>query len=169
MDRFHYLVRNATAVALAGQGLRLMPGRGLEDMAYTPSMWPVMGRLTGGFGERTDPFSGEGNFHAGVDISSYYGDEQVAALVTFKIDTKGSDQVAQKIASFPNIEDVFLVTGDTDIIAKARFPNYAALKKFIVDDVAEIDGVKETRTFMVVTTFKERGEVRLETDEEAKK
>ena len=89
--------------------------------------------------------------------------------MTFKIDTKGSDQVAQKIASFPSIEDVFLVTGDTDIIAKARFPNYAALKKFIVDDVADIDGVKETRTFMVVTTFKERGEVRLESEEEAKK
>ncbi len=97
-------------------------------------------------------------------ISSYYGDEQVAALVTFKIDTKGSDQVAQKIASFPYIEDVFLVTGDTDIFAKARFPSYAALKKFIVDEVADIEGVKETKTFMVVTTFKERGKVREEED-----
>jgi Lrp/AsnC family leucine-responsive transcriptional regulator len=102
-------------------------------------------------------------------ISSYYGGDTVAALVTFKIDTKGSDQVAQKIASHPNIEDVFLVTGDTDIIAKARFPNYAALKKFIVDDVADIDGVKETRTFMVVTTFKERGEIKLDEAEEQKK
>ena len=101
-------------------------------------------------------------------ISSYYGEEQVAALVTFKIDTKGSDQVAQKIAGFDHIEDVFLVTGDTDIIAKARFPNYAALKKFIVDDVADIDGVKETRTFMVVTTFKERGKIK-ELEEEPKK
>jgi DNA-binding Lrp family transcriptional regulator len=102
-------------------------------------------------------------------ISSYYGGDQVTALVTFKIDTKGSDQVAQKIASYPNVEDVFLVTGDTDIIAKARFPNYAALKKFIVDDVADIDGVKETRTFMVVTTFKEKGEITKESEEEAKK
>jgi DNA-binding Lrp family transcriptional regulator len=98
-------------------------------------------------------------------ISSYYGDEQVAALVTFKIDTKGSDQVATKIANFDHVEDVFLVTGDTDIIAKARFPNYAALKKFIVDDVAEIDGVKETKTFMVVTTFKERGTIKKEEED----
>ena len=101
-------------------------------------------------------------------ISSYYGDEQVAALVTFKIDTKGSDSVAKKIAGFDHIEDVFLVTGDTDIIAKARFPSYAALKKFIVDDVADIDGVKETKTFMVVTTFKERGKVREEEEEQKK-
>jgi murein DD-endopeptidase MepM/ murein hydrolase activator NlpD len=75
VDRYEFLVKNATAVALAGQGLRLMPGRGLEDLAHTPSMWPVMGRLTGSFGERIDPFSGEGDFHAGVDISSYYGDQ----------------------------------------------------------------------------------------------
>ena len=99
-------------------------------------------------------------------ISSYYGEDQVTALVTFKIDTKGSDEVAEKIASSNNIEDVFLVTGDTDIIAKARFPSYAALKKFIVDEVAEIAGVKETRTFMVVTTFKERGKLFREPEEE---
>jgi murein DD-endopeptidase MepM/ murein hydrolase activator NlpD len=74
VDRFNFLVRNASAVAVVGQGLRLMPGRSLEDLAYIPSIWPVMGRLTGGFGERMDPFSGEGAFHAGVDISSYYGD-----------------------------------------------------------------------------------------------
>jgi DNA-binding Lrp family transcriptional regulator len=100
-------------------------------------------------------------------ISSYYGEDQVAALVNFKIDTKGSDMVAQKIAGFSYVEDVFLVTGDTDIIAKARFPNYAALKKFIVDDVASIEGVKETKTFMVVTTFKERGKIK-EPEEEQK-
>ncbi len=100
-------------------------------------------------------------------ISSYYGEDQVAALISFKIDTKGSDLVAQKIAGFDHVEDVFLVTGDTDIIAKARFPNYASLKKFIVDDVAGIEGVKETKTFMVVTTFKERGKVR-EPEEETK-
>lgn len=99
-------------------------------------------------------------------ISSYYGEDQVTALVTFKIDTKGSDDVAEKIASSNNIEDVFLVTGDTDIIAKARFPSYAALKKFIVDEVAEIAGVKETRTFMVVTTFKERGKLLRDPEEE---
>ncbi len=103
-------------------------------------------------------------------ISSYYGDDQVTALVTFKIDTKGSDEVASRIAKFDHIEDVFLVTGDTDIIAKARFPSYASLKKFIVDKVAEIPGIKETRTFMVVTTFKERGNLVIqEEDEEEEK
>jgi murein DD-endopeptidase MepM/ murein hydrolase activator NlpD len=38
-----------------------------------PSIWPVEGRLMGGYGERTDPFSGEGAMHTGVDISATTG------------------------------------------------------------------------------------------------
>ena len=51
-----------------------------------PSIWPVAGRLLGGFGSRIDPFSGEGAFHTGVDISSPTGTPvHVAAdgVVTF--------------------------------------------------------------------------------------
>lgn len=38
-----------------------------------PSLWPVDGRLRGFFGRRTDPFSGEGAFHRGVDILAPVG------------------------------------------------------------------------------------------------
>jgi murein DD-endopeptidase MepM/ murein hydrolase activator NlpD len=38
-----------------------------------PSMWPVNGRLLSRFGDRQDPFSGEGAFHKGVDISAPMG------------------------------------------------------------------------------------------------
>lgn len=42
-------------------------------LVQMPSLWPVEGRITGAFGERIDPFNGEGAFHRGVDISSPYG------------------------------------------------------------------------------------------------
>ena len=35
-----------------------------------PTMWPINGRLLSRFGEREDPFSGEGALHSGVDISA---------------------------------------------------------------------------------------------------
>jgi murein DD-endopeptidase MepM/ murein hydrolase activator NlpD len=51
-----------------------------------PNLWPVEGQVTGSFGERIDPFNGEGAFHSGVDISSNYGHPIVApadGVVTF--------------------------------------------------------------------------------------
>jgi len=38
-----------------------------------PTMWPVNGRLLSRYGEREDPFSGEGAMHTGVDISASMG------------------------------------------------------------------------------------------------
>ena len=47
-------------------------------MAELPNLWPVEGPVTGSFGEREDPFNGEGAFHSGVDISSNYGHPVIA-------------------------------------------------------------------------------------------
>jgi len=38
-----------------------------------PSIWPVDGPLMSSFGQRSDPFSGEGAWHTGVDISARSG------------------------------------------------------------------------------------------------
>jgi murein DD-endopeptidase MepM/ murein hydrolase activator NlpD len=43
-----------------------------------PNLWPVEGQVTGSFGERIDPFNGEGAFHSGVDIGSTYGKQIIA-------------------------------------------------------------------------------------------
>jgi murein DD-endopeptidase MepM/ murein hydrolase activator NlpD len=72
--QFNFLEKNITAAALPTGGLSLLSSPGLNDMTSTPSLWPVIGRITGTFGERMDPFSGEGAFHTGMDISSQYGD-----------------------------------------------------------------------------------------------
>ncbi len=43
-----------------------------------PNLWPLEGAVTGSFGERIDPFNGEGAFHSGVDIASSYGQSVIA-------------------------------------------------------------------------------------------
>ncbi len=64
---YNYL-RTANSLQLASRANRV-----LRTAAAAPSIWPVDGRLLGGFGSRTDPFSGEGEFHKGVDISGSVG------------------------------------------------------------------------------------------------
>jgi murein DD-endopeptidase MepM/ murein hydrolase activator NlpD len=45
---------------------------------HTPSVWPVMGWVTSGFGFRTDPFSGLTQMHEGLDISNQVGTTIIA-------------------------------------------------------------------------------------------
>jgi murein DD-endopeptidase MepM/ murein hydrolase activator NlpD len=45
-----------------------------EELASaTPSIWPAHGWLTGTFGGRSDPFTGEPGYHQGIDISTEKG------------------------------------------------------------------------------------------------
>ena len=90
IDRLYALRSSAlTGAATAGLGMGLTHDATLTDwVAATtaPTLWPVMGPITGAFGERIDPFNGEGAFHSGVDISCHYGQPVMATgdgVVTF--------------------------------------------------------------------------------------
>jgi murein DD-endopeptidase MepM/ murein hydrolase activator NlpD len=98
LEQFHFLMKNATAVALSAQGLSLAPGRNWEDLQFTPSLWPVVGKLTGTFGERLDPFSGEGAFHSGLDISAPYGTEVRASADGVVLDAETHTGLGRSIA-----------------------------------------------------------------------
>jgi len=47
-------------------------------LATTPSVWPVRGYLSAGFGNRDDPFTGLRDFHPGLDISAPLGTKILA-------------------------------------------------------------------------------------------
>ncbi len=40
---------------------------------FTPTIWPLKGEIRSRFGDRSDPFTGEGEIHRGLDISGMYG------------------------------------------------------------------------------------------------
>ena len=49
------------------------------SVAGAPTLWPVIGPISSSFGERQDPFNGEGAFHSGIDICANFGDPVRAA------------------------------------------------------------------------------------------
>jgi murein DD-endopeptidase MepM/ murein hydrolase activator NlpD len=76
IDQFYALRTEAmsgqVSRALEG-GLTPTFGGDWTEFADAPSIWPVEGRVGSSFGEREDPFNGEGKFHTGVDIEAPYG------------------------------------------------------------------------------------------------
>ncbi|MGP8078525.1 MAG: Lrp/AsnC family transcriptional regulator [Thermoplasmata archaeon] len=93
-------------------------------------------------------------------FTKVWGEEHVVALVALKVETAEADVVASEVAKFGEVEDVFLVTGDTDIFLKVRFPQYDGLKEFVLRRLPAVRGIRETKTLLVVTTYKEGGEAR---------
>lgn len=65
-----------TSLTEGGVSLTRIPGIGATlDASLAPTLWPVIGPITSGFGQREDPVlgTGEGEFHKGIDISAPIG------------------------------------------------------------------------------------------------
>ncbi len=78
LDRLYVLRRSALSGAANAGSVTATLNDWLRAAA-APTLWPVEGRITSSFGERIDPFNGEGAFHSGVDISAAYGTPVLAA------------------------------------------------------------------------------------------
>jgi murein DD-endopeptidase MepM/ murein hydrolase activator NlpD len=90
LDQLYALKHTAmTGAASVGISLGLTRNATTADWIRAnsaPNLWPVEGPITGSFGERIDPFNGEGAFHSGVDISAAVGSSVIApadGAVTF--------------------------------------------------------------------------------------
>jgi len=82
LDQLHALRTSAlTGATMVGLTMGLTRNATTADWIKAnaaPNLWPVEGQVTGSFGERIDPFNGEGAFHSGVDIGSGLGAKIIA-------------------------------------------------------------------------------------------
>jgi len=91
-----------------------------EILTHTPSIWPVMGWVTSGFGFRTNPFTGLTQMHEGIDISNRVG-TVVTAPADGIISDMGSDLAHGRIlvishgfgttSRFSHLNKVFVKVG----------------------------------------------------------
>jgi murein DD-endopeptidase MepM/ murein hydrolase activator NlpD len=70
--------RNVSALTERSQKLERFYKDQSVLLASTPSIWPVHGYLSAGFGNRIDPFTGQQDFHPGLDISAPIGTKVMA-------------------------------------------------------------------------------------------
>ncbi len=77
-------------------------------------------------------------------------------LVSFLAGTGVSQkEAAQKIAEIPDIYEVHVISGDWDIIAKARGESIQSIGELVLDKIRNVKGVERTLTCTSFVTIKE--------------
>lgn len=92
------------------------------------------------------------------ELDEYYTNRIVTALVGIEADVSKVEAIGNELSSENFTEDVFIVTGDYDLVIKVRFPNYDELQNFLVNRMSQISGIKSSKTMMVLTIKKDMGQ-----------
>jgi Lrp/AsnC family transcriptional regulator, regulator for asnA, asnC and gidA len=83
-------------------------------------------------------------------------DSQMSALIFIKTNLSQSTDIANKLASIPQVRGVYKLTGEYNIIIKvimAQHPEY--LEEFIRTKIASIEGIKSASYQMITKTIKD--------------
>lgn len=63
--------------------------------------------------------------------------------------------VGERLSGIPSVQEVHFVAGEDGYLVKLRVRNAAELGRFLRQEIAGIEGIRETRTLTVLDTLKE--------------
>jgi DNA-binding Lrp family transcriptional regulator len=93
------------------------------------------------------------------------GEEYVYAIIELKValrSRKGYDAIAERIAKFPEVRSVRLISGDHDLSLTVRGKSMKDVAFFVAEKIATLEQVQGTVTHFVLRTYKEDGDVLFE-------
>ncbi len=95
-------------------------------------------------------------------------DSKVKALIEVKVTPRregGFDQVARRIARFPEVTDLYLVSGSFDLLLTVEGDSLQEVASFVSAKLSTIEGVLSTSTSFLLKKYKESGRI-MQNDEE---
>lgn len=88
------------------------------------------------------------------------GDGNVAAVIELKVSPErdfGYDRIADRIARFPQVRSLRLMTGAYDLQLLVAGPSMHEIARFVSEQIAPMDQIRETATHIIMKTYKENG------------
>jgi DNA-binding Lrp family transcriptional regulator len=88
------------------------------------------------------------------------GEEYVYAIIELKValeDRSGYDAIAERIAGFPEVRSVRLISGDHDLSLTVRGRSMKDVAFFVAEKIAPLEQIQSTATHFVLKTYKEDG------------
>ncbi|RLG47031.1 MAG: Lrp/AsnC family transcriptional regulator [Thermoproteota archaeon] len=68
-------------------------------------------------------------------------------------------EIAKKIALFPEVQEVHIISGDWDLMIKVKARDVHEIGEFVVNKLRKVKGIEKTLTCMVFKTAKETTEI----------
>ena len=88
------------------------------------------------------------------------GEGAVSVILSLKVTPEkglGYDGIAARLARFPQVQSIYLLTGTYDFQVIINGTSMAEVSRFVAEQIASLDGVRETMTQIVMKTYKEQG------------
>jgi DNA-binding Lrp family transcriptional regulator len=92
----------------------------------------------------------------------------VFAIIELKVSPErehGYDQIAERIARFSNVRNLRLRTGSHDLEILVTGKNMQEIARFVSEQIAPMDRIRETATHLIMKTYKENGVLYVEREE----
>jgi len=77
-----------------------------------------------------------------------------AAMVGVSVEGGKIDSVANRVARHPEVSYLFMASGEFDLFVEVYCRNREEFVSFLNDDLQQIPGVRQTRTFMILKMYK---------------
>ncbi len=97
------------------------------------------------------------------------GVEEVFAIIDVRVNLtreKGYDDIAKRIAKFPEVHAVRLVSGDYDFQVVVKGKSLKDISFFVADKISTIPEVRDTVTHFLLRTYKEEGVLMFKDEED---
>lgn len=88
-----------------------------------------------------------------IDINYKKLGYEIEALIEIKAKRSLSQKIAKKISTLPNVEHVWDITGETDIIVRAFFRNTEELSSFLYNLGIKFPEIEKMTTHVVLESY----------------
>ena len=99
-------------------------------------------------------------YHTVINYNRALKNEKVMAFI--EVDCvpqrhKGYDKTAMKIANYPEIDTMYLLSGDCDFLCLVQGRTMFEVARFVSDKIACVEDVRSTKTLFVLKQYKTNG------------
>ena len=87
-------------------------------------------------------------------------EDNVTAVIEVKVQPEregGFDRIARRISGFPEVVNMYLMSGKYDLLLFVEGKNLREVARFVSERLATLDGVLSTGTHFMLKTYKEDG------------